>query len=162
MILMGENPFRGPTLSNGQSNGFAPIKIIKSKRHIKKADTLVILCTWVCCRCILYSVFFSLYSVLYVVSFMWFSGPIPSKGPPPPPSPSGTKWIHFIPAGEGGGGEEGSPFPLPSLALCTEQVRNQQQYEIAWDTPPVHKKPRRGGVLRQINTCRQLPLLFNF
>jgi hypothetical protein len=31
---------------------------------------------------------------------------------------SGTKGIHFVPAGEGGGGEKGSPSPFPSLALC--------------------------------------------
>jgi hypothetical protein len=31
--------------SNGPSDGFAPIKIIKSKRYTKKTGTLVILCT---------------------------------------------------------------------------------------------------------------------
>ncbi len=35
MILMGENPFREPIPFNGSSNGLAPIKIIKSKCHIK-------------------------------------------------------------------------------------------------------------------------------
>jgi hypothetical protein len=34
----------GPTPSNGPSNGFAPIKTIKSKRYIKNRK-LVILCT---------------------------------------------------------------------------------------------------------------------
>ncbi len=36
MILMEANPFWGPTPSNGLSNGFAPIKIIKFQRQIKK------------------------------------------------------------------------------------------------------------------------------
>jgi hypothetical protein len=66
MILMEENPFRGhwqgwalkietflgpematsegPTPSNGPSNRFAPIKIIKSAPY-KKTGTMVILCT---------------------------------------------------------------------------------------------------------------------
>jgi hypothetical protein len=36
MILMGANQFRGPLgPSNDPSNGFVPIKIIKSKGHIK-------------------------------------------------------------------------------------------------------------------------------
>ncbi len=34
-ILMRANPFREPSPSNGPSNGFAPIKIIKSKCHTK-------------------------------------------------------------------------------------------------------------------------------
>ncbi len=59
MILMRENPFLVPTPSNGLSNGFSRIKIIKSKRHIKKG-TLVILYS---IFCILYSVFCILYSV---------------------------------------------------------------------------------------------------
>jgi hypothetical protein len=52
MILMWTNPisraksrFSGPTPSSGRSNRFPPIKIIKSKRRIKKQVTLVILCT---------------------------------------------------------------------------------------------------------------------
>ena len=53
MILMGEKYL-------------PPIKIIKSKRHIKKQlGTLVILCTWLLLQ--VYSVFCILYSVLYVV-----------------------------------------------------------------------------------------------
>jgi hypothetical protein len=44
-ISRAKSRFSGPTPSNGPSNGFAPIKIIKSKRHIKKICTLVILCT---------------------------------------------------------------------------------------------------------------------
>ncbi len=36
MILMRANPLQGPIPLNGPSNGFAPIKIIKSKRHVKK------------------------------------------------------------------------------------------------------------------------------
>jgi hypothetical protein len=35
--------FSGPTMSNGLSNEFSPIKIITSKRHIKKTGILVIL-----------------------------------------------------------------------------------------------------------------------
>ncbi len=82
MILMGENPFRWPTPSNGPSNGYAPITIIKSKRHIKNRYIGNFMCTSfaTCVFCILYSVFCILYSVLYVVSFMWFSGPTPSEG----------------------------------------------------------------------------------
>jgi hypothetical protein len=36
--------FRGPTPSNGPCNELAPIKIIKSKRDVKKTGTFVILC----------------------------------------------------------------------------------------------------------------------
>ncbi len=50
--------FQGPPPSNGPSNGFAPIKIIQSKSHIKKTGTLVILCTQVWLQ--EYSVFFIL------------------------------------------------------------------------------------------------------
>jgi hypothetical protein len=68
-------------------------------------------------------VFCILYSVLHVVSFVWWSGPTPSMGPPPlppsplrhrdkgrgmgrgegepsspiPPFPVGKKWLHFVP-----------------------------------------------------------------
>jgi hypothetical protein len=87
LILMRENTFRGqlegvgpengdleaqkksrcsgPTPSNGPSNGFSRIKIIKSKRRTKKTDTLVIYV-----HEFLYSVFCILYSALFVVSFL--------------------------------------------------------------------------------------------
>jgi hypothetical protein len=95
MILKGEIPFWGPTPSNGPSNGFALIKIIKSKRHIK-TGTLVILCTWVLLQ--VYSVFCILYCMLWVLCD--FQGPplpkaLPLPLPPLPPSSTGTKWIHF-------------------------------------------------------------------
>ncbi len=41
MILMRANPFREPTPSNGPSNGFARIKMIKFKRYIKKNRYIV-------------------------------------------------------------------------------------------------------------------------
>jgi hypothetical protein len=63
--------FSGPTPSNGPSNGFAPIKIIKSKHHIKRTSTLVILCTRVLLQ--VYSVFFILYCMLWVLCD--FQGP---------------------------------------------------------------------------------------
>ncbi len=44
MILMRANPIRGSTPSNGPSNEFAHIKIIKSMRH-RKTGTFVILWT---------------------------------------------------------------------------------------------------------------------
>ncbi len=96
--------FQGPPPSNGLSNGFAPIKIIKSKSHIK-TGTRVILCTRVLLQ--EYSVFCILYSVLYVVSFVWCSGPTPSKGAPPsplPPPPSISLPL---------------PFPFPSASEFT-------------------------------------------
>ncbi len=66
--------------------------------------------------------------------------------PVPPPSATGTKWIHFVPLatlslpqgqseftssrqGREGEGRRSFPPPFPSLALCTGKVRNQQQYE---------------------------------
>jgi hypothetical protein len=60
ILLLSEATISGPTSPNGPStgNGFAPIKIIKSVRHIKKTGTLVILCT---------RVLLHLYSVLHVV-----------------------------------------------------------------------------------------------
>ncbi len=67
MILMGANPFWGPTPSNGPSNGFVPIKIFKSKRHIKKQLHWYFYVHKFCCRCILYSVFFILYCMLWVL-----------------------------------------------------------------------------------------------
>jgi hypothetical protein len=58
-----------------------------------KNSTLVILCTCVLLQ--LYSVFYILYSVLYVVSLWDFLGP-PYPMTPPPPSPTGTKLIHVV------------------------------------------------------------------
>ncbi len=126
MILMGANSFPGPLegVDHEYLDFFGPwdgkewsewnfgpksrdlhLSKSKSKSHIKN-------------RCIgnfmhmsfAEAVFCLLYSVLHVVSFMWFSGHNPSNGPPP--APSTPKWIHYVPVGEGGGGEEGSPFPL--------------------------------------------------
>ncbi len=77
-----DHPFQCP------SNWFAPIKIIKSKHHIKMG-TLVILCTWIFCSCILYSVFCILYSVFYTVfcEFYFIFRALTSNG---------TKWIHLV------------------------------------------------------------------
>ncbi len=49
---------QGPTPSNGPSYGFAPIKIIKSKRHIKKQVHWQFYVDEFCGICILYSVWY--------------------------------------------------------------------------------------------------------
>jgi hypothetical protein len=61
----------------------ASIKIIKSKRQIKNRYIGNFMF-----MSFASGVFCILYSVLHVASFMWFSGPTPSNGPPLPPSPS--------------------------------------------------------------------------
>ena len=61
-----KSKFSGPNPSNGPRNGFSRIKIIKSKRHIKKICTMVILCSWVSVFCILYSAFCFPYSVFCI------------------------------------------------------------------------------------------------
>jgi hypothetical protein len=110
MILMRENAFRGPLAqmalaslvaisvpkkvaifraapSNAPCNGFAHIKIIKFKRHIKNRyfGNFIYMSLAVVVFCSLYSVFCILYCT--VVSFMGLSGPIPFNSSPPPPSP---------------------------------------------------------------------------
>ncbi len=140
MILMGENPFRGPLKGVGpESRLFLALKWQRAKQvpfGIKKSRKQVHWSFYVqefCCRCILYSVFCTA-----CCEFMWFSGPTLSKNPPPCtslpyPLPTGTKWIHFVPRlplatpslphrdkvnslrpGRGGRGRGGGLFLLPS------------------------------------------------
>ncbi len=56
----------GPTLPMARVMDVDRIKIIKSKRHIKKTGTLVLLCTWVSVFCDLCSVFCSVCCKFYV------------------------------------------------------------------------------------------------
>ncbi len=46
-----------------------------------------------------------------------------------PPPPGQSKFTSSRQGREGEGRRDLPPLPFPSLALCTEQVRNQQQYE---------------------------------
>ncbi len=46
------------------------------------------------------------------------------------------------------------------IGLCGEHLKELYTVKIA--LPPQTKTYRRGGGLRQINTCRQVPLLVNF
>ncbi len=65
-------------------------------------------------------VFCILYSVLYVVSFMWFSGPTPSKGPPPPspapPSLPHRDKVNSLRPCRGGRGIVGGLYLVPPSA----------------------------------------------
>ncbi len=110
---------------NGHRTGFSPIKIIKSKRHIK-TGILVIVCTTVPVFCVLYyvfcilysvfcvlcSVFRSLYFVFCILSCMLRRGEVwwavqskftSSRSPPPPPPLIQTHLQHNG-GGRGGGG----------------------------------------------------------
>ncbi len=128
MILMRENPFRGPlegvgpematneasaiwtqncqfsgpTPSNGLNNGFSRIKIIKSKRHIKNRYI----------GNFMYMIFCILYSVLFVVSLCaWVLlqlcrlgyGEGRRESHPPPPTPHCSLQLWRYSFGYGGG-----------------------------------------------------------
>ncbi len=91
--------FQGPPLPMAQVMNLPPIKIIKSKRHIKNryiCGNFMYMKFAAALFCILYSVFCSACCEFYVIfrdhPFQWSS-------------------------------------PSPSLAFCTEQFRNQQRYE---------------------------------
>jgi hypothetical protein len=106
------NPFRGVL-------DLPPININPSV--IVKTGTLVILCTWVflqlCsafCILYLYSIFCTVCCKFYVI----FRARTPSNGRPPP-SPTGTKWIHFVPVDfvHRGKGRGALPPPHPYSPL---------------------------------------------
>ncbi len=116
----------GPIHSNGPSNGFVHIKIIKPRRH-KKTGTLVILCTWV-----------SLVAISGPKK-TWFSWPTPSNGscngfaPIKGGGESSTKCNYFVLSSMKYSifTSHRSPPPPPLhlyTALCREQFRNQQWY----------------------------------
>ncbi len=80
------HPFQrllGPSPSNGPSNGLAPIKTIKSKRHIKNRYISNFMYMSFCCSCILCSVFFTVCCEFYVIlrahPYQWPSLSLPPQ-----------------------------------------------------------------------------------
>ncbi len=119
--------FSGPTPSNGPSNGFAPIKIINSKCHIKNRYIGNVMCT----RSILYSLFCTVcceFSVIFRAHLFQRSSISPSLPSPPQGQSEATlslphrdKVNSLCLGREGRGGKEGSPspFPLPRTSYRT-------------------------------------------
>ncbi len=125
---------------------FGPKKAIKSECHIKNRS----ICNFMYMS-FAAAVFCILYRMLWVLCDFQ-SPPLPMALPlpslplpppswqsdftlshqPPPLSPTGTKWIYYVlhpgRGGRGRGGRLSLPFS-PSLVHCTEQFRNQQQFE---------------------------------
>ncbi len=100
-----------------------------SPSAIFKTGTLVILCTWVCCSCILCSM---------LCTGSYIQGTILPMVLPPPPSPSLP--LH----------EKVNSLHPSALTLCSEQFRKNSNmkstYYVRYDAPTVHNNSVRPNV----------------